>query len=71
MDDYYDNNDFDVNEFNRLFKETQDKKEEKENVEKLEYLKSLSILFTISKFFCVLKYTPISLKDAYDLNIFL
>ena len=41
MDDYYDNNDFDVNEFNRLFKENQDKKEEKENVEKLEYLKSL------------------------------
>ena len=41
MDEYYDNNDFDVDKFNKTFKENQEKKDEKENEEKLEYLKSL------------------------------
>merc|ERR1711868_72648 len=41
MDEYYDNNNFDIDKFNKLFKENQDKKDEKENLEKLEYLKSL------------------------------
>ena len=34
MDDYYDNNDFDVDKFNKTFKENQEKKDEKENEEK-------------------------------------
>ena len=41
MDEYYDNNNFDIDKFNKFFKENQDKKDEKDNLEKLEYLKSL------------------------------
>lgn len=41
MDDYYDNNNFDIDKFNKLFKENQEKKEEEESKKKLEYLKSL------------------------------
>ena len=29
MDDYYDNNDFDVDKFNKTFKENQEEKDEK------------------------------------------
>ena len=41
MDDYYDNNNFDIDKFNKLFKENQSKKDEKESKNKIEYLKSL------------------------------
>jgi len=38
---YYDNNNFDIDKFNKMFKENQDKKDEKESKNKIEYLKSL------------------------------
>lgn len=38
---YYDNNNFDIDKFNKLFKENQEKKEEDENKKNIEYLKSL------------------------------
>ena len=38
---FYDNNKFDIDKFNKSFKENQNKKEEKENLKREEYLKSL------------------------------
>ena len=40
MDNYYDNNNFDINKFNKRFKEIQDEEKNKEKLEREEYLKN-------------------------------
>jgi hypothetical protein len=41
MDNYYDNNNFDLEKFNKRFKEIQNKEKEEEKLEREEYIKSL------------------------------
>lgn len=41
MDNYYDNNNFDLEKFNKRFKQLQDKDKETANLEREEYLKTL------------------------------
>ena len=41
MDNYYDNNNFDIDKFNKRFKEIQDEEKNKNKLEREEYLKTL------------------------------
>ena len=49
MDNYYDNNNFDLEKFNKRFKQLQNENKEKENLEREAYLKTLDKKETIKK----------------------
>ena len=49
MDNYYDNNNFDIDKFNKKFKQMQDEEKNKEKLEREEYLKNLEEKQEINK----------------------